>query len=107
MPDAKGKRPLVVLEDSTLAGMALNAGIVREFPFLSSLGKAVKGDLPRRGCGSCGGSGGVRAEVFTAAKSTIAGLDGTKKRRLKELLNAQNARVTYKNASGKVVQLTF
>ena len=102
----KLKRPLVVLEDSTLAGMALNATITREFPFLTALAR-LRQKPAKKGCGRCGQNKAAQATVFNSAKLAIAGLDGTKKRRLKDLLNAKEARVTYREASGRVVQRTF
>lgn len=107
MPEAL-RRKLVVLEESALMNMALNTGLVKEFPFLQSLSRVVRGEVRRSGgCGSCSKASQERSVVFAAAKQTIASMDSSKKRRLKELLNAEQARVTYRNNSGKVIQLTF
>jgi hypothetical protein len=102
------RRKLVVLEDSTLASMALNDAIVKEFPFLAPLGRVVRGGGSRQGgCGSCGRAAQEKANIFASAKQTIAGMASDRKRRLKELLHAEQARVTFRNNSGKIVQLTF
>jgi hypothetical protein len=101
-------RKLAVIEESTIAGMAVNSEFLKEFPFLSSIGRTIKSENGKpRGCGGCGRAAQERTAVFTAAKQALASLDSTKKRRLKELLKAQQARITYMNNSGKVVQLTF
>lgn len=101
-------RKLAVVEESTIAGMAVNAEFLKEFPFLSAIGRTIKSENGKpRGCGGCGRAAQERTAVFTAAKQAFASLDATKKRRLKELLKAQQVRITYMNNSGKVVQLTF
>jgi hypothetical protein len=99
---ATPKKKLVTIEEGTLAALAANPVALREFPFL--------GALNRRGGGkSCKPCNRRRAEAtgFGPAKKTIAGLDSTKKRKLKEILNAEQVRVLYKDGSGRVVQLTF
>jgi hypothetical protein len=40
-------------------------------------------------------------------KKTIAQLPDESKKKLKELLNAKQVRIVYRNDSGKIVQLTF
>ena len=47
MANFVGKHALVVLEDNVLASLAMNAAIVREFPFLKSvLGAVLRRRLP-------------------------------------------------------------
>lgn len=104
---ADAKRNMVVLEDSTLTAMSLDTVMVKEFPFLTTLGKAVRKGPGKKRCGSCNRASNERDSLLGQIKLTIAGLSGEKKRQLKELLNTKSARVTYKNASGKVIQLTF
>lgn len=99
------KRKLVVIEEGTITSMAANAAFTKEFPFLTSL--ASKTGSKQRGCGSCGRAAAERTAVFGAAKQALAGMDSDKKRRLKELLNTSQVRITFKNNSGKLVQLTF
>lgn len=99
------KRKLVVIEEGTITSMASNDTFKKEFPFLASL--ATKTANKRGGCGGCGRAAAERTAVFTAAKQALAGMDSDKKRRLKELLNAAQVRITYKNNSGKLMQLTF
>ena len=101
---ADNRKTLVVVEEGTLVSMAHNAVFLREFPFLASLANKV---TKKGGCGGCGRAGQERAAIFSAAKQTLAGMDSDKKRKLKELLNAKQIRITYKNASNKVIQLTF
>jgi len=99
------KRKLVVVEEGTITSMASNAAFTKEFPFLASLAAKTAGK--KGGCGGCGRAAAERTAVFTAAKQALAGMDSDKKRRLKELLNTTQIRITYKNNSGKLVQLTF
>jgi hypothetical protein len=106
MADKKPPRPMAVVEDSTLVSLAANPEAVREFPFLAGLAtRAAKAG--KRSCGSCGRGAAERAAVYGSAKATLAGLTGDKKKRLKEILNAQKVRITYRNSSKKVIQLTF
>lgn len=98
------RRKLVVIEEGTLTSMAGNAAFLAEFPFLATL---VQKTQRRGGCGGCGKAAQERARIFGAAKTALAGLASDKKRRLKELLNAQQVRITYKTPANKVVALTF
>ncbi len=100
------KRKLVVLEEGTLTGMALNPKIAAAFPFLAPIA-ALARQGQRAGCGSCGRAGQARAETFTKIKRAIAGMDSTKKRQLKDLLNAQQLQVIYKLPTGKQDNLKF
>jgi hypothetical protein len=101
---ADTRRNLVVIENGTLAGLAGSAKALAEFPFLSALaGKGGK----KAGCTPCSRKTAAADAGFDAAKKTIAGLASEKKRRLKELLNAKSARVTYRNPQGRLVQVTF
>lgn len=97
----EGRRKMVVVEEGTLAGMAANAAFTAEFPFLAPL--ANMGRNP----GCCGKAAQERSKVFGAAKVALAGMSAEKKRRLKELLNANNVRVTYRTPTNRVVALTF
>lgn len=101
---APNKRPLVVLEESTLTLLAGSPAALKEFPFLGSLGR----EAPRkRGCGRCGRANGARTVAYSSAKAVIASLDSSKKNKLKALLNAQRVRLTYRTDGGRLMQLTF
>jgi hypothetical protein len=95
------RRKLVIIEDSTLASMAANDSFVKEFPFLQALRVAPK----RTGCGSCARNS--TAGLFGSAKKAVAGLDSEKKRKLKELLNTKELRVTYRTGDGRIVTLVL
>ena len=97
------RRKLVVIEEGTLTSMATNAAFLAEFPFLASLAQRTK----KKGCGGCGRAGQERAQLFGAAKAALAGMASEKKRRLKEMLNAQQIQITYKAANNRVVALKF
>ena len=100
-------RKLIIIEDGLLSSMASNKQFLSEFPFLKGLQQYAQGRQP--GCGTCGGAAKVnaaKAVVFTAAKQTLAQMGDSKRRKLKQLLNAEKVRVTYKSGS-KIVQHTF
>lgn len=97
-------RKLVIIEESLLSTMAHNPVYLKEFPFL----KAIQGQAARTGCGSCGSRAAdtSRATVFTSAKQVLASMADDKRRKLKQLLNAQQVRVSYKQGS-RIIQHTF
>ena len=99
------QKKLVVIEESLIISMANDKRFTKEFPFLSSL--ATYNGANGGGCGGCGkGSSSDRAVALTSAKQTLAGMGDNKKRKLKELLNAKQIRITYRMGS-KTVQHTF
>jgi hypothetical protein len=100
--DTAPKRELVVIEEGNLTSMARSQQFVAEFPFLTALANQTA----RSGRSCCGGNV-ARQNAFASAKQTLAGMDSEKKRRLKELLNANKVRVVYTNTSGRRVELTF
>jgi hypothetical protein len=105
-PPAPLKRKLVVIEEGTLTGMALNAGIAAAFPVLAPIAKLAKA-APRAGCGTCGRAGQERAQTFQKVKLALAGMDASQKRKLKDMMNASSMRLLYKDTAGKAQQLTF
>lgn len=98
------RRKLVVLEESVIASLSQNQEAIREFPFLAAIGQQPQQSAS---CGGCGRAATERATVMGSAKQALAGMDDFKKQRLKELLNAHRARVTYRSANGKIIELTF
>lgn len=100
------KRKMVVIEEGTLTTMALNPSIAKAFPVLQAIAKLARG-RSSSGCGSCGKASQERAKTFQHVKLSIASLDLASKRRLKDLMNAQQMRLLYKDAAGKPQQLTF
>ncbi len=107
MADKVKKRKLVVIDEGTLAGMAVNPAISAEFPFLKNLSTVTRAAGRAGGCGSCGAAAKQKSAAYAAAKLAIAGLAGDRKRKLKELLNAEAAQILYKNTSGKTENLRF
>lgn len=95
-------RPLrsIVLEDSRLAVMAGQPKFTEAFPFLRDYAGAL------RSCMSCGGrreAGRQAAKV----KAKIANLDDGQKRKLKELLNAEQVTVYVLEADRSRRPVTF
>src|SRR5262245_40870485 len=97
---------LVQIDESRLTSMANNELFRSEFPFLSTLQGAAAA-RKKAGCRKCKKSNVNTGDKFSAAKAAIAGMGDAAKRRLKELLDTKHARVVYRNAAGKVIQLTF
>jgi len=96
-------RKLVIIEENLLLSMANNPVLVKEFDFLKPL---VGQQAARQGCGGCGNATPQRATVLTAAKQAIANMGDDRKRQLKKLLNAKQARVTYKMGN-RIIERTF
>lgn len=103
----RAARKLVVLEEGQLVALALNKDVAAEFPFLAPLASIAKAAPARRGCGACGTANNDRAAAFQKAKAAVAGMDSARKRRLKQILNAEQVRVLYRRPSGKGEELTF
>ena len=97
---------MVTVEDSTIMMMLRDARYAQTIPCLFN-----KAELFREGnvhCGACARKRQERQRTEMAKiKSCLAALSADKKRELKQLLNADKIRVTYVNASGQIVQLTF
>jgi len=106
MADAPLKRTMVVLEDGLLASLAVNPVFTAEFPVLAPIAKLAKSPQ-RAGCGSCGRAGQARTSTYQQVKQALASMDSTKKRKLKDMLNAQSVRIIYKDSRNKAQQLTF
>lgn len=100
------KRKMVVIEEGTLTTMALNAAIAKEFPILAPIAKLAR-NAPRAGCGTCGRAAQERTKLFQQVKLALAGMDSDRKRKLKDLMNAQSMRLLYRDNAGKAQQLTF
>lgn len=101
------KRKLVVIEEGVLMVMSNSPTFVKEFPFLATVAAQARAKQKKRGgCGSCGRKKD-QAVLYGSAKKALAGMDSTKKRRLKELLNAERVRIVYRSGENKSVELTF
>ncbi len=102
MANVKPKKALLYIEDGTLLAMAGNKAIIKEFGFLASLTAVQKG------CGGCGARRDPKVvNRFNEAKRVIAGLPSDRRNRLKDLLNTLKARLRYRNAAGKAIEVTF
>lgn len=104
MADEKPQVKLLVLEESALRSMAATARFVTAFPFLAAL-NAAPPTPAGRGCGSCQ-KNRAAGQQMNQVKLAISGMSADDKVRLKEMLGAQRARVTY-NQNGRIVEKTF
>jgi autotransporter adhesin len=108
MPEAPQKRKMVVIEEGTLTSMALNPKIAAAFPILAPIAKLARGTAKGKpGCGSCGRASQERAKIFQQVKQGLANMDATRKRQLKDLMNAQSMRLLYRDSKNRAQQLTF
>lgn len=97
---------MVVIEDSTIVSMVNDSRFNQTIPCLINQSGSV---IPApTGCGSCARK---RAEASRQAirrvKECLAGMSPEKKTELKQLLNAQNVKVVFANATGQVTTVTF
>ncbi len=105
MADEKPQVRLMVLEESALRSMAATAKFVTAFPFLAVLNSSPPAPAGRGGCGGCQ-KNRAATQQMNQVKLAISGMSADDKVRLKEMLGAQRARVTY-NQNGRVVEKTF
>ncbi len=104
------KSKLVVIDD----GMVIN---ILNDPKVSSQIQAVKiavdnakarvGSIRKGGCRPCQAKARNIAVNLMSVKKAIAQLSEADKEKLKNIMNAEQARIVYTNDSGKIIQLTF
>lgn len=95
---------LVVLEDSLIRSMVMNPQFVAAFPCLQAGRSVASGSK----CTPCARRRQQSREtaIMGNLKSCLAGLPGSKRAELKQLLNAKQVRIVY--SSGKLIKkLTF
>lgn len=102
---SKPVKKLVILEEGMLTSMANNPAFTKEFPFLKSLQHPQK-LVKKGGCGGCGRAGQQKAAVFTTVKQNLASMGDDRRRLLKQMLNATQIRLTYKQGA-RIIQHTF
>lgn len=96
---------IVVIEDSTILSLIKDPAYESAIPCFAGKRDAFKSG---GGCGSCAAKRRARQkQTMAGIKSCLAALSPEKKTELKSLLNTRQIRVTYTNASGKIVQMTF
>mgnify|MGYP000388041806 CR=1 FL=1 len=104
------KSKLVIIDD----GMVIN---ILNDPKVSSQIQAVKiavdnararvGNARKGGCRPCQAKARNIAVNLMSVKKAIAQLSDADKAKLKNIMNAEQARIVYTNDSGKIIQLTF
>lgn len=98
------KNKLVVIESAVLFNMASNPNFTKEFGFLAPLAK-MKQKIPG-GCGKCGRGNAKMALQTNGIKLALVGMGAERKKRLKELLNAEKVRIRV-SENGRVRDHTF
>lgn len=97
---------LVTIEDGTIMSMLTDVKFTSAIPCLYNKLEIFRQGVT--GCGACARKRQQRQRTEMAKiKSCLAALSSEKKAELKNLLGAAKLRVTYVNASGQVVALTF
>ena len=97
---------LLILEDRVLNGLLSDPRVVAAIPCLANVAKNY--DKNKVGCGRCKAKARqVVVNTTAAAKQCIGSLSSAAKISLKQLVNARQIRLTYRNGSGKLIQLTF
>jgi|SRR6185312_4287140 len=98
--------PLLVLEDSVTAQLLQNPEFQTAFPQLKAFIPPASND-PKK-CGSCAATriAQQRALLMDGARSAIAALGPQDKVRLKQIVGAQQVRLSYR-AGHRHVKLTF
>lgn len=98
---------LAVIETATIFRMTGDAELVRDIPCL--IGKReIFNNKHSGGCGSCAQKkAAAQRDALNKIKVCLAGLGEENRKRLKNWLGVDSARVVYTNAAGKVVQVNF
>lgn len=91
---------LLILENSVLHSMAASPAFLKEFPFLASLKAANK---TKTHC--CQASPRINAAI-PSIKSALTALGAEKKKKLKQMLNAEKVRIRLQQGN-RVIDHTF
>lgn len=94
----------VTIDEGVIISMAYSKAFLQEFPFLQNIRSSLKRIGGRGGCGSCGRSAGERSRILSGAKQTLATMDSSKKRRLRELLHTKTVKLIYQDRSTNKVR---
>lgn len=97
---------LVVIDDGLILTLLNDTAFSAQIPCLYN-----KKEIFRAAAGGCGACARKRQErqrrEMATIKMCLAGMGADKKTELKKRLDADQARIMYVDASGKVVQVTF
>lgn len=97
---------LLILEDRVINGLISDPRVLNAIPCLATVAKNYARN--KVDCGRCKVKARqVVTNTAASAKQCIGGLSNQAKISLKQLVNARQIRLTYRNSSGKLIQLTF
>lgn len=97
---------LLILEDRVLRAMLTDQRVLQAIPCLSNVAKEQARN--KVSCGRCEKKKQAMAgNAVAAAKQCIGNLAPQAKLTLKQLVNAQSIRLTYRTANGRLSELTF
>lgn len=107
-PPTTPLRKSITIDEGVLVSMAFNKAFLREFPFLEGVKGALKKLGGAKGCGSCGRSASARSQILSSAKQTLATMDSSKKRKLREMLHTERVKIIYQErGTNKVRELVL
>ena len=103
---------LLVLDDGMVMGMMNDNRIISQIHGIKvavEKARAQAGALgvKKPGCRPCQAKARNIAINLMLVKKAIAQLPDESKKKLKEILNAKQIRIVYRNDAGKIVKLTF
>lgn len=103
---------LLVLDDSMVMSIMNDNKIISQIHAIKVAVDRARtapgpGGVKRGGCTPCQAKARNVAINLMLVKKTIAQLPDESKKKLKQLLNAKQVRIVYRNDSNKIVQLTF
>lgn len=96
---------IVTIEDSTITALLSNTDLIQALPGLKTAGAAKAS--AKSDCKPCQAKARLKAVNYSQVKKAIGTLSGEQRKKLKEHLGADKVRVTFKNDTGKMIQLTF
>jgi hypothetical protein len=99
-------KPIVVIEDSTIARMVQDEKFTSALPCLSGQKDAI---MPAStGCGSCAKARADKQRAaLRAIKTCLSGMSQENRIKLKELLDAAQVKVVSVSATGQTLTTTF
>jgi hypothetical protein len=94
----------VVLDHAALQNLLRRPDVLQVFPFMAAAAAKLKGS---KGCNGCGGKNRANLADYESLKAAIAQLGGDDKRKLRDLLQATEVRLVFKNFRNQTVRMTF
>lgn len=99
------KYTVIILENSVIENIALNAVLTTEFPLFK---KVLNSNGQPAGCKrGCGGAANPSESAYREVKYSVANLPPESKVKLKRLLSVAELQVTYRDLNGELKRKVF